>query len=62
MYYASTMFGTWFTFVGLCFLFISTRVTDTGNKMSFFSCGLFSLLVGLFPILVPSIFPDVKYK
>ncbi len=52
MYYASTITGIFFILVGLCFLAISTRVREYGNKACFFIFGLFTLFLGGYPLMV----------
>ena len=52
MQYFSSMLGMWFIFVGLAFIFISTKVNDRLNKFNFFGCGLIALIIGAFPMLM----------
>jgi hypothetical protein len=47
----SSAVALWFIFLGLCFIYISTKVNETTNKISFFGCGAFSLFVGVMPFI-----------
>lgn len=54
MYYISLITGIFFILVGLCFFAVSIRVHSCENKVYFFLGGLFTLLLGAYPLLIPS--------
>ena len=46
------MLGLWFLLIGLAFIYISTQVNDTQNKLSFFGCGSMCVVIGGFPMIM----------
>lgn len=59
MYYISSMLGLWFLFIGTAFVYISTQVNATKNKLNFLTCGLMCLIIGGFPMIMSRYEPKV---
>jgi hypothetical protein len=52
MYYISSLLGLWFLLIGFAFIYISTQVNDSQNKLNFLSCGSMCVIVGGFPMIM----------